>query len=109
MLCQFQVLSDSVIYIYTFFSGGGGVGGLPWWLRCLRNPWTEKAWWAMVMRSQRAGHDQATNIFTHHFHTYSFFTFCSLIDYYKIPSIVPLRYTVGPCWLSALYIKVCIF
>ena len=22
MLCQFQVLSDSVIYIYTFFSGG---------------------------------------------------------------------------------------
>ena len=31
MFCQFQVLTDSVLFL------GGGVGGLPWWLRCLEN------------------------------------------------------------------------
>ena len=37
------------------------------------------------------------------------FRFFSIIGYYKILNIVSLCYTVGPCWLSVLYMVVCIF
>ena len=81
-------LSNLHIYIYILFWGVGWVG-FPGGSDAWRIPWTEEAWWwAMVMRSQRVRHDWATNTFTHHFHTYSFFTFSSLINYYKILSIV---------------------
>ena len=60
MLCQFQVLSDSVIYIYIYiyilFWGVEWVG-FPGGSDAWRIPWTEEAWWAMVMRSQRVRHD----------------------------------------------------
>ena len=36
------------------------------------------------------------------------FRFFSLLDYYKILSIV-LCYTVGPCWLSIFYLVGCVF
>ena len=48
-----------------------------------------------------------THIYTHtHTHTRLFFRFFSFIGYYKLLS--SLCSTVGPCWLSILYIVVCI-
>ena len=37
-----------------------------------------------------------------------FFRFFSVIGYYKMLSIVPCAIQLGPCWLSTLYIVVCI-
>ena len=40
-------------------SSGGG-NGQPLQYSCLENPMDRGAWWATVIESQRAGHDEAT-------------------------------------------------
>lgn len=41
------------------------------------------------------------------YHTF-FFRFFSILSYYKVISIIPFYYTVGPCWLFISYLVVCI-